>query len=252
MKVRIWGDYAYINETDDGRYGEVLELEPDKVKEMLRTKLAIYIDDNVRIGKDVAIGTYTVIKFSTDIENNVKIGQEVLIENSCSIWSGTEIGMRSIIRIQCCIKKDVIIGSEVIISQSCIVGSGVTISANSHIGNDTVINDQAFIGHSCCFMGKNMIGENSCIHPQTVLGTRAKVPPGYELDKSIYINGSQHPLTVTDRINIGCIYKHPVYLLEELQELGVEHDYTSKQRTEYKRYIKLAERFIEQRKKDGE
>lgn len=75
------------------------------------------ISPNARLGKNVAVGAFTII------EENVEIGDNAVIYGNCYIGCETKIGEKSIIYPNVSIRERISIGSKVIIHCGAVIGS---------------------------------------------------------------------------------------------------------------------------------
>jgi UDP-3-O-[3-hydroxymyristoyl] glucosamine N-acyltransferase len=75
------------------------------------------IGEDVKLGKDVAIGPYVVI------EDGVEIGDQTIIYASCYIGHHTKIGKDSLIYPNISIREKIAIGDRVIIHSGTVIGS---------------------------------------------------------------------------------------------------------------------------------
>ncbi|MCM8780964.1 MAG: UDP-3-O-(3-hydroxymyristoyl)glucosamine N-acyltransferase, partial [Candidatus Omnitrophica bacterium] len=105
------------------------------------------IGKNVKLGKDVAVGPYTVI------EDEASVGDNTIIYAGCYIGYATQIGANTIIYPQVSIRERVVIGNHVIIHSGTVIGADgfgyVTLDGVHHkipqIGT-VVIEDDVEIG----------------------------------------------------------------------------------------------------------
>jgi len=88
------------------------------------------VGKNVKLGKDVAIGPYTVI------EEGVSLGDKTVIYAGCYIGQNTKIGSQTLIYPNVSIRERVTIGERVIIHSGTVIGSDgfgfVTVEGKHH------------------------------------------------------------------------------------------------------------------------
>jgi UDP-3-O-[3-hydroxymyristoyl] glucosamine N-acyltransferase len=138
------------------------------------------IDPSARLGRDVAIGPFTVIGPNTVIDDDVKVFENVSIEASCTIGSGSviypqvSIYHRTRIAKRCIIHSGAVIGSD---------GYGFATEGGRHhkipqIGN-VRIEDDVEIGAGTTIdraaFGETVIGEGTKIDNLVQIGHNVKV-----------------------------------------------------------------------------
>ena len=90
------------------------------------------------------------------IENNVKIGTNVIIKNCCSIGNGVHIGNYVTIGNNATIEAD--------IPEGCIIGNNVTIKKGVLLGKNNIIHD------NCVLRGNTIICDNNEFLPGCIIG----------------------------------------------------------------------------------
>lgn len=162
---------------------------PQAVKRLLGIHPTVILGKGVSLGKDVAIGAYTVI------EDGVSIGNKTLIYAGCYVGHFSKIGEDSIIYPHVSIRENVTIGNRVVIHSGTVIGSEgfgfltlegkhqripqvgtVVIEDDVDIGSNVAIDrarfDKTFIGRgtkidNLVHLAHNVvIGENSLIIAQ--------------------------------------------------------------------------------------
>ena len=138
------------------------------------------ISEKAKLGKNVKIGEFTVIK------DNVEIGDNVIIGNNIVIYEGTEIGNN--IRID----DNTVIGKQpmrsansifkdddkkepAVINDGCIIGTGVVIYAGSEIGKEVLMADLATIREDSSVGDKTIVGRNVTIENLCEVGSECKL-----------------------------------------------------------------------------
>lgn len=126
------------------------------------------IGENVRLGKDVAIGPYTVI------EDNVSVGDKTVIYPHCYIGTKSAIGACTLIYSNVSIREDITIGKRVVIHSGTVIGSDgfgfITVEGVHHkipqVGT-VVIEDDVEIGSNVSIdrarFDKTIIGQGTKI-----------------------------------------------------------------------------------------
>jgi UDP-3-O-[3-hydroxymyristoyl] glucosamine N-acyltransferase len=120
---------------------------PSKMNHPKGIDTTAVIGKQVRLGKDVAIGPYTVIA------DNVSIGDKTIIYAGCYIGESAQIGSNTLIHAHVSIREQVSIGNNVIIQDGTVIGSDgfgfVTVDGIHHripqVGT-VVIEDDVEIG----------------------------------------------------------------------------------------------------------
>ena len=162
---------------------------PQTVKRLLGIHPTVILGKGVSLGKDVAIGAYTVI------EDEVCIGNKTVIYAGCYVGEHCKIGEDSVIYPHVSIRENVTIGKRVVIHSGTVIGSEgfgfltlegkhqripqvgvVVIEDDVDIGSNVAIDrarfDKTFIGRgtkidNLVHLAHNVvIGENSLIIAQ--------------------------------------------------------------------------------------
>ncbi len=95
----------------------VNKFHPKKLVYLKGVHPAAVVNKNVKLGKDVGIGAYTVI------EENVVIGDNTVIYPGCYIGRDTRIGNDTLIHANVSIREAIIMGSRVVIQSGSVIGS---------------------------------------------------------------------------------------------------------------------------------
>lgn len=90
------------------------EIDQYRIKGVHKTAI---IGEGVQLGKDVAIGAYTVI------EDGVKLGDGSIIYSGCFVGHHTEIGQNGFIYANVTIGERTVIGNNVIVHSGTVIGS---------------------------------------------------------------------------------------------------------------------------------
>ncbi len=177
-----------------------------------------FINDNVKIGKDVYIGALTYIGENVDIGNKVKIypnvfiGDNVIIQEGTIIFAGAKIYSESQIGKNCTIHSGVIIGSDGfgfvpdengVYNKIPQIGN-VIIEDNVDIGSGTTI-DRATLGSTIIRKGVKLdnqiqIAHNVEVGENTVIAAQAGIAGSTKIGKSCQIGGQ---VGIVGHITIG-------------------------------------------------
>jgi len=122
-------------------------ISPDQIGRPKGIHPSAVIGKNVSLGKNVAVGPYTVI------EENVKIGEATTIYAGCFIGHDTKIGGHTLIYPNVSVRERISIGERVIIHSGTVIGSDgfgfVTVEGRHHKvpqAGTVVIEDDVEIG----------------------------------------------------------------------------------------------------------
>ncbi len=88
-----------------------------KVKHPIGVHHTVVLGKDVRLGRNIAIGPYTIV------EDNVLIGENTIIYGGCYIGHNTQIGKDTLIYANVIIRESVSIGSNVIVRSGTVIGS---------------------------------------------------------------------------------------------------------------------------------
>lgn len=106
------------------------------------------------------------IHWSVRFGKNVRIGENVVIDEGCSIGDGVFIGHNSVIRSEVKIGAGSIIGHLVVIERNTEVGQKVTIQSQCHITAYAKIDDFVFIGPQAMMINTRRISHGRGFEPQ--------------------------------------------------------------------------------------
>ncbi|MFH1577825.1 MAG: UDP-3-O-(3-hydroxymyristoyl)glucosamine N-acyltransferase [Candidatus Omnitrophota bacterium] len=149
----------------------------------------------VKLGKDAAIGAYTVI------EENAVIGDNTIIYPHCFIGKGVIIGNDSLIYANVSIREEVILGSRVMIQSGSVIGSdgfGYITQGQSHqqipqVGT-VVIEDDVEIGANVAIdrarFNKTIIGKGTKIDNLVQIGHNVIIGENCILVGLVGVSGS--------------------------------------------------------------
>lgn len=139
-----------------------------------------YISEKSNIGKNVILGSFTVIEDNVVIGENCLIGNNVvihegsLIENNVRIDDNTVIGklpMRSVNSIF----KDEEKLEACRIGSGCLIGAGTIIYAGCNIGEKTLVADLATIRENVNIGSKTIIGRGVAVENFCNVGSNCKL-----------------------------------------------------------------------------
>lgn len=134
---------------------------------------------NVRLGRDVYIGAYSVIGSPPEDKSKwleedagVVIGDGVVINGSCTIDAGTLIP--TTIENSVFIMKGVHIGHDAIIRQSAtlsphvLIGGHSIVGANTNMGMGSIVHQRCEVPHGCMIGMGSIITKSSKLEPNNV------------------------------------------------------------------------------------
>lgn len=139
-----------------------------------------YISDKSSIGRNVAIGKFSVIEDGVKIGDNCIIGncvvihEDSVIEGNVRIDDNTVIGklpMRSVNSIF----KEIDKLNPCVISEGCLIGAGAVIYAGCIIGEKTLIADLATIRENVKIGEKTIIGRGAAVENFCRVGSFCKL-----------------------------------------------------------------------------
>ena len=187
------------------------------------------VNENVRLGKNVKIGPYSIIEDNVFIDDNSIIGNYVTIcENTqigkkCTIFHNSSIG-----EIPQDLKFDgertkTIIGDRTVIREFVTINRGTKALGETRIGNDCLLMAYVHIGHDC-IIGNNVImanmttlgghvsildfasiGGGVLIHQFCKIGSHAFIGGGFRVVQDVppYILAAKEPLKYQGINKIG-------------------------------------------------
>ncbi len=167
------------------------------------------ISENVKIGKNVSIGAYSIIGNNVEIGDNVKIGHHVYIERNTKIGNnvkifpfavlGTdpqdlkyrgeetylEIGDNTIIREFVTINRGTSENIKTIIGKNCLLLEYV------HIAHDCVLGDYVIMSNNATLAGHCKVGDHATlsgfviVHQFSKIGAYSFIQGGSKVNKDI-------------------------------------------------------------------
>jgi len=164
------------------------------------------ISSKAKLGKDVAVGAYTII------EENVEIGDNAIIYGNCYIGNDTKIGKKAIIYPNVSIRERISIGNNVIIHCGAVLGSDgfgfakvkgvqekipqigtVVVEDDVEIGANVTIDrarfDKTFIGKGTKIDNLVQIAHNVVIGENCLIIAQAGISGSTVLGKEVIIAG---------------------------------------------------------------
>jgi UDP-3-O-[3-hydroxymyristoyl] glucosamine N-acyltransferase len=190
---------------------------PEEIRHPQGIHPTAILGKGVVLGKDVAIGPYTVI------EDNVQVGDEVIIYSGCFIGHHTKIGNNSLIYANVSIRERITIGNRVIIHSGTVVGSDgfgfATIEGLHHkipqvgtveIGDDVEIGanvtidrarfDKTVIGSGTKIDNLVQIAHNVVIGENSIIVAQVGISGSTTVGKNVILAGQ---VGLVGHINIG-------------------------------------------------
>jgi UDP-3-O-[3-hydroxymyristoyl] glucosamine N-acyltransferase len=196
---------------------------PIKIKHPKGIHPSAILADNVKLGKNIAVGAHTII------EDGVEIGDNTIIYGGCYIGFDTKIGKDCLVYANVAIRERVTIGNRVIINNGTVIGSDgfgyvkidevhqripqvgtvlieddVDIGANvaidrarfdkTIIGKGTKIDNLVHIAHNV------IIGENSIIVAQTGISGSSTIGKNVILAGQSGVVGH---ISIGDNVTVG-------------------------------------------------
>lgn len=135
--------------------------------------------ESMKIGKNVSIGHFSVIKEGVCIGDNVIIHENVVIEpgvtigNSVEIFPGAYIGKEPKGAGATARKPE--FEKIIIIGDNCSIGPHCTIYYDVIIGNNTLVGDNASIREKCRIGEYCIISRSVTINYNAIIGNRTKI-----------------------------------------------------------------------------
>ena len=151
-------------------------------------------------------GDRTPIHPETNLGRNVRIGENVIIDEDCVLGNNVFIGHNTVLRNSVYIGDNTIIGHLVVIEQYSIIGAHVTIQSQCHITGGAFILNRCFFGPGVVtsntrkishgrnykaetagpFFGRGCrIGAASLIMPGVIIGEEVLVGAGSLVDDDL-------------------------------------------------------------------
>ena len=175
------------------------------------------IGNGVSLGKDAAIGAYTVV------EDNVSIGDKAVIHAGCYLGHNSKIGRETLLYAHVSIREEVIIGDRVIIHNGTVIGSDgfgfATVDGLHHkipqigtveIGDDVEIGanvtidrarfDKTVIGKGTKIDNLVQIAHNVVIGQNSIIVAQVGISGSTTIGKSVILAGQAG---LVGHINIG-------------------------------------------------
>ncbi|MDR5617801.1 UDP-3-O-(3-hydroxymyristoyl)glucosamine N-acyltransferase [Arsenophonus sp.] len=201
------------------RLAKILDTTPKPAQNIHPTAV---VAENVKLGKNVAIGAHSVIESGAILEDYVIIGaccfigKNVRIGQSTHLWANISLYHDVTIGKQCLIQSGTVIGSDgfgyaneqgnwvkipqlgtVIIGNNVEIGACTTIDRgaldNTIIGNGVIIDNQCQIAHNV------IIGDHTAIAGGVIMGGSLKIGKYCMIGGASVINGH---IEICDKVNI--------------------------------------------------
>ena len=176
------------------------------VKRLLGIHPTAILGEGVSLGKDVAIGAYTVI------EDEVSIGNKTVIYAGCYVGEHCKIGEDSVIYPHVSIRENVTIGKRVIIHSGTVIGSegfgfltlegkhqripqmgGVVIEDDVDIGSNVTIDrarfDKTIIGRGTKIDNLVQIAHNVAIGENSLIIAQVGIAGSVTIGKNVTLAG---------------------------------------------------------------
>lgn len=139
-----------------------------------------FIHTTARIGKNTAIGKFTVIEDNVRIGRNCAIGHHVVIKSGTVIGDNVRIDEHTVIGKQPMkAKRSATTKAQVLppvrIGNNCLVGASVIVYCGCRINNDILIADFASIRENVIIGSETIIGRGVAIENKCSIGKRCKV-----------------------------------------------------------------------------
>lgn len=190
---------------------------------------AIISSDNVKIGKNVIIGPYSIIEENVTIGDgciikpHVYVGARTTLGKNCRLFNGAVVGEIPQDLKYADEDTETILGDNVTVREYCTIHRGTTDKWRTVIGNNVLIMAYCHIGHDCS-IGNNVIIANTCnmgghveigdfviiggavpIHQFVKIGKHAFIAGGFRITKDVppFIRASNTPLTYNGLNSVG-------------------------------------------------
>ena len=140
-----------------------------------------YIHPEALLGKDVKIGSYTVIEEGAVIGDGSSIGYHVVIHSGSKIGENVRIDDNAVIgKLPMAAKRSKMTRAgrtfdPVVIGSDSIIGTGAIVYTGSLIGKGVLIADTASVREDVKIGDYTIIGRNATIENKVTIGTRCKI-----------------------------------------------------------------------------
>ena len=151
-----------------------------------------------KIGQNVHIGEYCIIRASATIGNNVIIHPHVIINDGVEIGDNVEIFSGTIIgkepKAPDIISRILTYNNEIHIGKSCSIGPNTIIYYDVNIGNNCLIGDTVAIRENCrignrCIIGMHVsLNYNVTVGDDTKIMTKSHVTGNTLIGKNVFIS----------------------------------------------------------------
>lgn len=140
-----------------------------------------YIHPDALLGKDVKIGSYTVIEEGAVIGDGCSIGHHVVIQSGSKIGENVRIDDNAVIgKLPMAARRSKMTRSgrkldPVVIGSDSIIGTGAIVYTGSLIGKGVLIADTASVREDVKIGDYTIIGRNATIENKVIIGARCKI-----------------------------------------------------------------------------
>lgn len=179
---------------------------PDAIRHPKGISSQAFVSTKAKIGKNVAIGPFTII------EDNVTVGDDTIIYGNCYIGHDTKIGAKCIIYPNVSVRERITVGSRVIIHCGAVIGSDgfgfamvkgvqekipqigtVIIEDDVEIGANVTIDrarfDKTFIGKGTKIDNLVQVAHNVIIGENCTIVAQAGISGSTTLGKGVILAG---------------------------------------------------------------
>ena len=125
------------------------------------------INKYAKIGEECVLGKNTVIRKYTNIGDKCIVGFDAIISYNVSIGSNVVVGINCTINPEANIQDGVKIGDNVLIGRKVVIGTNCEIQSNSEIKDEVKIGDNVMIGNRCIIDEKCVIVNGTHIEDGT-------------------------------------------------------------------------------------
>lgn len=164
------------------------------------------IEGGVTLGKGCQIASHVVVRRGTHLGDNARVdsftvlgGEPQSIGFDSSVESGVRIGENAIFRESCTVHRSMYAGKETIVgddcyfmaqshaAHDCVLGNGIILANSVHLGGHVEVGDKCFLG------GLSGVHQNARIGAYSIVGSCAfitlDVPPCLMVTERNVVNG---------------------------------------------------------------
>jgi acetyltransferase-like isoleucine patch superfamily enzyme len=151
---------------------------------------AVVVEDDVRLGNDVIVGNHVTICCGTKVGDGVEIADFAVIGRKPRLAKGSAAG-------------STVDMPGLVLGDGCSVGSHTVLMSGTTIGSGTVIGDNAGIRERCRIGKDAVVGRAVTIENDTTIGDRTKIQSGAYITAYVVVEDDCFigPMVVTTNDN---------------------------------------------------